>query len=199
LTCSASIYIGGLEGEGDDHPDGEIGGNDGLQKSEIYNMDYKMGKCSNSAPALIQSSLYDSALESLYSTYVTVSIDSTLYLDFVEMDGMIDTSTEDQTELTGMSTSVVLFSWAMLGAITGLVAYFAYGFYVQFTGHDALFGGNNKDIIQSAQNEHEMSCKFYVLKFIFVMYFLIVVLCSHHSNKLQAWFVRVFVRYRFFL
>mmetsp|Transcript_17098 Transcript_17098/g.28560 ORF Transcript_17098/g.28560 Transcript_17098/m.28560 type:complete len:409 (+) Transcript_17098:51-1277(+) len=152
-----SLQEGGVEGEVGGDPEGQIGGHDGQQKSEIYNVDYKINHCSNSAPAIIQGSLFESSLEEIYGTYVTVSADAMLYLDFVEMSGVDRGEDMDETEMSGMSAPVVLVSWALLGAVTGLVAYFAYGFYAQFVGSDVTLGGENKSIIENAQREQEMS------------------------------------------
>jgi hypothetical protein len=93
------------------------------------------------------------------------SVDTELYFDFMDMSDVVSDETEETEQeqgesLNGMSTSVILISWAFLGAITGLVVYFAYGFMVQFTGHDALMGGGtNKKMITEAQLEQEMTSK----------------------------------------
>jgi hypothetical protein len=151
---------GGPEGEGPERegPEGEIGGPDGEQKSEIYNVDYRMDTCSNAGPALIQSKLYQSSLESIYTTYAVASIDTTIFFDFEDMTG-VSGETEGEENSFEMSTAAVLVSWGFLGAITGLVAYFVYGFYVQISGHEAFGGGQNKQIIQEARSEQEMACK----------------------------------------
>ena len=98
----------------------------------------------------------------MYATYALASIDSKLYLDFQDMAGVVGDSAQEDEELSlDMSPAVVLLSWGFLGTMTGLIAYFGYGFYVQMSGHEAFGGGDNKDIIDAARSEQEMTCKYH--------------------------------------
>lgn len=126
---------------------GDIGGPDGQQKSEIYSADFQIGTCSQSAPAIIHSDLFKSALEPMYSKYAIASIDSALTLDFEEYKESSKSSKLDFE----MSTPAILFSWAFLGGMTGLIAYLLYGFF------EHLPKSENKNIINDAKKEHEMT------------------------------------------
>ena len=154
------------EPDGDEGPpdDSQIGGPDGQQKFEIFNVDYKIGKCTTAAPSSIQSSLYTSSLEAMFTMYVIPSIDAKIYLDFEDMSDVSVEIEREEIDLE-MSTPMVLASWGFLGAIAGLVSYFLYGFYVRFSGNDIFGVDDNKKIIQEAKREHEMSCKCVFLDF----------------------------------
>lgn len=141
--------------EGGEGGDGQIGGPDGQQQSEIFNADYKMGECVLSAPAQIHTELYHGSLVSIYSSFSIASVDSELNFDFCDIDE-IDGKMERDSVSFDMSTSVILASWGFLGAVAGMISYLGYGFYLKISGADIL-GNDNKKIIQEAKNEHEMS------------------------------------------
>lgn len=141
---------------------GSIGGSDGEQQYQIYSADYTLGKCTESAPSLIQSSAYETSLEERFSADVTASIDSFLHFNFNgDTGGVADLYTEESSS-SGLSASaklspmLILASWAFLGTITGLVCYFMYGFYIQFIAYEE----EGEKLMREARSEQEMTSEF---------------------------------------